>query len=208
MSSINPASVQAAVRQNSQELASYLQDLNSWEKDIKRKEQQLRAGHLTLTKPPSSSSSSSTASSSPSPPPIRNAQPPVTLKDPTADDVARFAELKAQGNALFGEGRYTAAIECYNTCQILQPNDPLPLSNRAQCHLKLRRWREAINDCDAALHIDPSHLKTLFRRATARKETQQNNKAIEDLQRIFQIEPTNKPAQSHNRPHTTDAHEG
>ena len=190
--SFNPASVQAAVRQNSQELASYLHDLHSWEKDIKHKEKQLKAGSLTLTKPRPSSTSSIPSTL----PPIRNGQPPLTLKDPTADDAARFAELKGRGNALFGEGRYEAAIECYNSCVILQSKDPLPLSNRAQCHLKLRSFSEAALDCDAALALEPGHVKSRFRRATARKELGQTQPAIDDLQRVLQLEPNNKPAQS------------
>ena len=186
--SFDPASVQAAVRQSSQELASYLKDLHSWEKDIKNKEKQLKAGQVTLTKPRASTSSSL--------PPVRNAQPPLTLKDPSADDAARFADLKAKGNAAFGEGRYADAIDSYNACAVLQPRDPLPLSNRAQCHLKLRRFAEAVSDCDAALALDASHVKSRFRRATARKELGQTAAAIDDLQRVLQLEPHNKPAQS------------
>ena len=190
-SSFHSAQLQAQVRQNSQQLASYLQDLHQWEKDAKHKEQDLKAGKLTLTKPSSTSSSST-----PAPPPVRSAHPPVQLRDPTAADAARFAELKAQGNGLFGKGQYSAAIECYNTCAILQPSDPLPLSNRAQCHLKMSSFALALQDCDAALAIDPAHVKTLFRRATAKKELKRVQPAIDDLQRLLQLEPANKPAQS------------
>ena len=200
MLSLNSAQLQAQVRQNSQELASYLHDLHQWEKDVKHKEKDLRAGKLTLTKQQSTSSSSPSLAS----PPVRSAQPSVTLRDPTADDAARFAQLKAEGNELFGKGQHSAAIECYNTCAILQPNNPLPLSNRAQCHLKLRDFHLAEQDCDAALTIDPAHVKSLFRRATARKELKRAPGAVDDLQRLLQLDPINKPAQSatpHQRLH-------
>ena len=189
------ARLQASVRQNSQELASALRDLHAWEKDIKHKEKELKSGKLTLTKASSSSSSSSSSPSS-TPPPIRSALPPLTLRDPTADDTARFAELKARGNALFSEGKYTEAIECYNACAVLQPRDALPLSNRAQCLLKLRRFKAAATDCDAALALDPAHVKSLFRRATARRELKQTQAALEDIHRVLKLDEANKPAQS------------
>ena len=187
--SLDAARLQAQVRANSTELASYLSDLQSWEKDIKRKEHSLQAGELKLTKPTAASKSASSFTA-----PIRSSQPPVPLASTASSDQQRFAVHKDAGNALYAKGEYRAAIAEYNQCAILLPFDALPLSNRAQCWLKLQQWSEAERDCSAALELDARNVKALYRRATARKGLGQLDSALADLDRVAAIEPNNKPA--------------
>ena len=187
MASFNPLQLQHQIRQNSTELASYLSDLGAWQKDIKSKESDLKAGKITLSKPSSSASS---------PPPVRSAQPHLTLRDTAAEDAERCEQRRLEGNRLFAAGQWQEAMACYSSCVILQPSDPVPLSNRAQCSLKLGSWRAAEEDCDAALLLDPKHLKSLFRRATARKQLGKTQAALQDVKLLLQLDADNKPAKS------------
>ncbi|EJK60588.1 hypothetical protein THAOC_19025, partial [Thalassiosira oceanica] len=85
-------------------------------------------------------------------------------------------ELRRRGNEKFAEGRFDDAVRCYTRClknanenEELLPNEVLlAYSNRAMANLKLKRWKAAEADATSALEIDPSHSKSLQRRATAR----------------------------------------
>ena len=59
-------------------------------------------------------------------------------------------------------------MECYTICIELQPHTSVYHSNRAAALLKLGRLAAAVEDCNAALLLEPDSLKPLFRRALAR----------------------------------------
>lgn len=89
-------------------------------------------------------------------------------------------ELKEQGNRLFTLHKYEDAANCYSkaivsfnylknkkeitwfptvhvlSLQIKNPNQALYFTNRALCHLKLKRWQSSCQDCRRALDIDRS----------------------------------------------------
>ena len=85
-----------------------------------------------------------------------------------------------QGNAFFSSLDYAKAIECYSKClkNIDNPEDQtlinnpeemrkLVLSNRSQAYLKLKAYQKAFDDANAALKVDPDHVKSIGRRGTA-----------------------------------------
>ncbi|KAJ7238574.1 hypothetical protein B0H12DRAFT_1137244 [Mycena haematopus] len=83
-----------------------------------------------------------------------------------------LADLKAQGNALFGaknfaeaEKKYTAAIEAGD-----EANDSKVLAvvyaNRAACRLSLKRYMDANVDAKKATTLDPTYAKAYARLAT------------------------------------------
>ena len=55
-------------------------------------------------------------------------------------------------------------------------------SNRAMCWIKLKEWRKAELDCTLALGVDPEHVKSLQRRATARNALGMHRAALSDLE--------------------------
>ena len=59
------------------------------------------------------------------------------------------------------------AIDAYTHAISLTPRDARAPANRAAAFVRLRRWREALGDADAALAIDPAAVKALLRRAEA-----------------------------------------
>ena len=60
---------------------------------------------------------------------------------------------KEAGNKLFAQGDYNAAIAEYSKAS---DSDVLARLNRAAAFLKLERWQEAVNDCDAVIAKDAS----------------------------------------------------
>ena len=104
---------------------------------------------------------------------------------------ARVTEAKARGNALFGTARFVDAIGAYDEAlgffglywgSVDQRDEKVKIySNRAECELKLGRWKEAAASAAAALGITPGHTKSLLRRARAYTELGELAKAEADV---------------------------
>ncbi|ORY62858.1 mitochondrial outer membrane translocase receptor TOM70 [Leucosporidium creatinivorum] len=76
--------------------------------------------------------------------------------------------LKARGNKLYSSKKfpeaviqYTKAIECEEQAVFY--------SNRAACYTNLGKHDKVVEDCTSALRLDPSYIKALNRRGTARE---------------------------------------
>uniref|UniRef100_A0A1B6DL63 E3 ubiquitin-protein ligase CHIP n=1 Tax=Clastoptera arizonana TaxID=38151 RepID=A0A1B6DL63_9HEMI len=92
-------------------------------------------------------------------------------------------ELKDQGNRLFTLRKFEDAISCYTKAIIKNPSMPTYFTNRALCHLKLKRWDSSCQDCRRALDIDPSLVKGHFFLGQALLEMDNYDEAIKHLQR-------------------------
>ncbi|EJK73613.1 hypothetical protein THAOC_04752 [Thalassiosira oceanica] len=168
---MNPATAFHAqvVRRDADSLSEAVSDLASWIEEIKTTTRE--GGPREGVRPSGISSSSAEAS----------------LNSGSCE------ELRRRGNEKFAEGRFDDAVRCYTRClknanenEELLPNALLlAYSNRgkkegpfsvlgltqplpAMANLKLKRWNLAEADATSALEIDPSHSKSLQRRATAR----------------------------------------
>ena len=71
-------------------------------------------------------------------------------------------ELKDQGNKLFVNRNYEAAIDCYTKAIMKNPSVPHYYTNRALCYLNQKRWSQAIQDSKYALERDPNLVKGHF----------------------------------------------
>jgi hypothetical protein len=88
-------------------------------------------------------------------------------------------ELKDKGNAAFNKGCFEQALEHYSAA-LLESPDYLPLyTNRAQTFLKLGRPKDALEDCEWALRLDPRCTKALLRRGLAHQALASFPEAIE-----------------------------
>lgn len=76
-------------------------------------------------------------------------------------------ELKQKGNNQFARKDYASAINSYTGALELDPNNAVLLSNRAQAHLNLDQFRQALADAENAVKIDGTNSKALFRQAKA-----------------------------------------
>ncbi|CAN0533742.1 unnamed protein product, partial [Ectocarpus sp. 8 AP-2014] len=57
---------------------------------------------------------------------------------------------------------------------------------------QLKEFGKAESDADAALRVDPRHVKSLQRRAAARNALGKHRAALGDLQTAAEIDPTSK----------------
>lgn len=68
-----------------------------------------------------------------------------------------------------------------------------PLPHPLCEHLpQLKEFGKAEADCDAALRLDPRHVKSLQRRAAARNALGKHRAALGDLQAAAEIDPSSK----------------
>lgn len=136
--------------------------------------------------------------------------------DDSDDDLLPLSEkltiseaLKDEGNSLFKEGQLQEAKASYKQAiRLLSPflrsslegassvpDILLPIySNLALVNIKLEVYVEAYDAANRALTIDRSHVKSLFRRATALKLLDKPDKAMQDLRQILVLEDDNKAA--------------
>lgn len=99
-------------------------------------------------------------------------------------------KLKNEGNDEFRKGNYQLAWDKYNEASQLDNTVPFYLGNRAQCELKLEEFGSAIETCTQALEIDNKNVKCYLRRAAAYTGTLQHKKAVKDLQKAVEIQPS------------------
>ncbi|XP_069684866.1 E3 ubiquitin-protein ligase CHIP [Periplaneta americana] len=92
-------------------------------------------------------------------------------------------ELKDQGNRLFSLRKYEDAVSCYTKAIIKNPNMPTYFTNRALCHLKMKRWEASCQDCRRALDMDANLVKGHFFLGQALLEMDNYDEAIKHLQR-------------------------
>lgn len=189
---LDPLSLQRNVKSNAADVNNFLKDLQSWSTEVKTKDRALKEGKMVLTKVPLETR------------PIRGkaaasaagaGTPVVVLPSSLDADQQRFATEKSAGNAAFTSGKYEVALTHYTQCMLLQPSDVISTSNRSQTFLKLHRYHEAESDATLAIELDTNHVKSLFRRAQARKELRKYAGACMDLETLLKVDAANKPAQ-------------
>ncbi|XP_039555614.1 peptidyl-prolyl cis-trans isomerase FKBP4 isoform X2 [Passer montanus] len=66
--------------------------------------------------------------------------------------------------------------------------------NLAMCHLKLKEYSQALENCNKALELDSNNEKGLFRRGEAHLAVNDFELARADFQKVIQLYPSNKAA--------------
>lgn len=85
-------------------------------------------------------------------------------------------EALNKANSLFIDEDYQAAYDSYTESIDSSPSLPA-YSSRAACSLKLKKFTQALEDCNSALRIDPNHEQSYFRKGTACFELQEYESA-------------------------------
>lgn len=112
----------------------------------------------------------------------------ITTKDPDVD------RLKDQGNLAFSNKEYDKAIEKYAECLKRAVNSEMLVvlnSNSSECFLRIKKPELALEHAEKALEIDKKHVKSLVRRAKAKKMMGRFKSAKIDLQNCLELEPNN-----------------
>ncbi|XP_031560170.1 E3 ubiquitin-protein ligase CHIP-like [Actinia tenebrosa] len=97
------------------------------------------------------------------------------------------AELKDQGNRLFSAKQFDDAVQCYTKAIIKNSTVPTYFTNRALCHLKLKKWNQAILDSRQALDLDGNLVKAHFFLGQALLEQECYDESIAALKRAFDL---------------------
>ena len=77
-------------------------------------------------------------------------------------DKAAAKKAMSEANTAFKAKKYEESIEKYTKAVELDPKDATYPANRANVYLKMQKWAEAEQDCDAALKIKKDHAKVAY----------------------------------------------
>nr|XP_020462431.1 sperm-associated antigen 1 [Monopterus albus] len=126
---------------------------------------------------------------------VLQAQAEKTARDAERKAEAHFTALKQEGNDFVKKGQYQNALGKYTECLKLKPEECAIYTNRALCYLKLERFSEAKQDCDAALKLEPTNKKAFYRRALANKGLKDYLACSSDLHEVLQQDPSVQEAE-------------
>eukprot|EP00727_Mastigamoeba_balamuthi_P013833 m51a1_g9072 hypothetical protein (588) ;mRNA; r:127836-129949 len=101
---------------------------------------------------------------------------------------------KDRGNELFRKGKFWDAAQAYSRGMAADPANAVLPANRAMAYLKLSKFNQAEEDCTLAIRNDPKYVKAYYRRAAARKALKKYGLAIQDLDKVLEMDPANKEA--------------
>ena len=74
-------------------------------------------------------------------------------------------ELKEMGNAAFQEEQFEVAEDCYSEAIQLNIGSRPLWTNRAKCRNTMKKYEEAISDCESALSIDSKCTESITQKA-------------------------------------------
>lgn len=113
--------------------------------------------------------------------------------------VQKLVRTKEEGNAAFKAKDYKKAVDLYTEAvQLDARNKDMNskiLQNRAQAHISLKDYDNAINDCNEALGLDPSYAKAQKIRAKAHGAAGNWEEALRDYKAVAESNPTEKGIQ-------------
>ena len=116
--------------------------------------------------------------------------------------LARASTLKDAGSEIFKSGRTRFALTRYTSATRMYEHEKNPTDdskailklcnlNIAMCELKLGEYKKAESACGKVLKDDSCNVKALFRRAQALAKLSEFEKAMTDIKRAMEIEPSN-----------------
>jgi tetratricopeptide (TPR) repeat protein len=76
-------------------------------------------------------------------------------------------DLKTQGNVAFNAGNFDEAIRLYSAAIEADGSNHILYSNRAAAYLGANKNAEALEDADRAIELNPSFMKSYYRKSTA-----------------------------------------
>ncbi|KAF7370894.1 hypothetical protein MSAN_00723300 [Mycena sanguinolenta] len=143
--------------------------------------------------------SASTSASGPSTPVVEpTPSPPPEEPEPEeeGDILVRAEKVKEQGNVAFKAKRFNEAVDLYSEAIEMNPVEPSYLTNRAAAYMAIKRFRNALDDCQAAATLQsaaPSS-KTLLRLARCQFALGSTTPALSTLRSVIALEPKNAAA--------------
>ncbi|XP_034425764.1 dnaJ homolog subfamily C member 7-like isoform X3 [Hippoglossus hippoglossus] len=101
---------------------------------------------------------------------------------------------KDEGNQAFKNCSYDAAYQLYTEALTIDPNNIKTNAklycNRATAGAKLKKPKQAIDDCSSAIKLDDTYIKAYLRRAQCYTDTELYEEAVRDYEKVYQTEKT------------------
>lgn len=108
--------------------------------------------------------------------------------------VQKLERMKSEGNADYKKGQWQAAMDKYTQALDIDPmnkgTNAKLLQNRAMCNLKLKKYEQAIEDCEGALKLDPSYTKARKTKANALGQSGNWEEAVKELKSLAEADPS------------------
>lgn len=118
---------------------------------------------------------------------------------PTAEEAqAQADDLKFKGNAAINAKNYEEAVRCYTEALALVSDGPeshVYHSNRAAAYCYLKKYKEAVDDCEACIGLCPDYVKAHARLGLANFFLERYEDSIAAYERAIELEPDNKANQ-------------
>ncbi|GMI77211.1 hypothetical protein HRI_001390400 [Hibiscus trionum] len=99
------------------------------------------------------------------------------------------SSARLSGNLLFKASKFVEACIVYGEGLEYAPYNSVLLCNRAACRSKLGQFEKAIEDCTAALDVQPSYSKARLRRADCNSKLERWEMAILDYEVLIRQTP-------------------
>uniref|UniRef100_A0AAY4EFR5 RNA polymerase II-associated protein 3 n=1 Tax=Denticeps clupeoides TaxID=299321 RepID=A0AAY4EFR5_9TELE len=174
------AELRMQVLQNAEDLRGFISELDSWQDEIKKKDEQLRTGNLDEAQVPRYNS--------------RHGD--FKKKKRRRKARSKLPDENGRGNQLFKQGKYDDALERYTRAMDADPHNPVLPTNRAACFFRLKKYAVAEADCNLAIALDGKYFKAFARRGAARFALKAYQPALEDYEEVLKLDPGNLEAQN------------
>ncbi|XP_064417649.1 RNA polymerase II-associated protein 3 isoform X2 [Latimeria chalumnae] len=188
MSSPNKAlELQLQVRQNAEELQDFMRELESWEANIKQKDEELKKQREAVIETDKALEELEKDDST---------HECVSLESDSEEDgihvdAAKALAEKEQGNDFFKQGKFDDAIECYTRAMSADPYSPVIPTNRASAFFRKKKYSVAESDCNLAIALDKSYVQAYTRRGAARFALGKLEEAKKDYEKVQELDPEN-----------------
>ncbi|KAL5779667.1 hypothetical protein ACOSQ2_010404 [Xanthoceras sorbifolium] len=100
-----------------------------------------------------------------------------------------IASARLSGNLLFKASKYLEACTVYSEGLDHDPHNSVLLCNRAACRSKLGQFEKAVEDCTAAINLQPSYSKARLRRADCNAKLERWEASIRDYEMLIREIP-------------------
>ncbi|XP_072180710.1 dnaJ homolog subfamily C member 7-like [Diadema setosum] len=131
---------------------------------------------------------------------VENAKSEDNVEENGMETDQDLAEAKKnEGNTFYKKKEYHQAIKLYSEAIKIFPTCASFYTNRAAAYMMLDKYAEALQDAQHSVKLDDQLVKGHLREAKCQLALGSVEAAIRALQRVTEIEPTNKQAQSEMR---------
>jgi len=193
--------VQHDIKAQSEETMSSLQDIYSWQKEMKEKEKaRLKGGQTNISELPDVRKNiekkevEKTNTSKVEKTPNVNDKPGCSNPSTNLSKQNEGDMCKEKGNNLVKLNKFDEALYFYTAAINHFDKEPIYFANRALCYLKLEKYQECIQDCNQAINLNKTNIKAHYRRMQAYEFLGKNEEALINCKTVLNLDPKNTEA--------------